>query len=223
VRPGATPARARARGRGARGRGRETRLQRSDATREKLLAAATEAICRLGIQGASIDAIAASAGYTKGAFYAHFDSKEELFLVMLEEHFDAEIERLESVLAGAGEPVAEARQAAEGFLAKVEGDPQWRRVCLEFTAYAIRNDAFRAELAARERALRAQLARVFERWAADLGLEPTVAADDVAAMTMCMADGFLLNRMIDTELPERLYGAMFELFALGLLAKTSSE
>ena len=42
------------------------------------------------------------AGYTKGAFYANFGSKEELFLVMLDERFAAEIERLDHRLAGAG-------------------------------------------------------------------------------------------------------------------------
>ncbi|HTR72909.1 MAG TPA: TetR family transcriptional regulator, partial [Solirubrobacteraceae bacterium] len=57
---------------------RETRWQRSDATRVKLLEAATDTIAELGMQRASIDAIAAAAGYTKGAFYAHFDSKEHL-------------------------------------------------------------------------------------------------------------------------------------------------
>ncbi len=197
---------------------RETRWQRSDATRLKLLEAATDTIAELGTQRASIDAIAAAAGYTKGAFYAHFDSKEHLFLVLLELHFDAEIERLDAVLAGSGEPVAEAKHAAEGFLAKVEGEPRWRRVYLEFAAHATRNPSFRQEFARRQQALRAQMARVFERWAGDLGLVPSMPAADVAAMTMAMADGFLLNRMIDPGLPEELYGSMFELFARGLLA-----
>ena len=197
---------------------RETRWQRSDATRLKLLDAATETIAELGMQRASIDTIAAAAGYTKGAFYAHFDSKEHLFLVLLERHFDAEIERLETVLAGSGEPVAEARHAAEGFLAKVESEPRWRRVYLEFAAHATRDRAFREEFAQRQHDLRNQMARVFEGWAAALGLVPAMPAADVAAMTMAMADGFLLNRMIDPDLPESLYGSMFELFARGLLA-----
>lgn len=206
-------------GRRVRADARETRWQRSDATREKLLEAATDTIAELGMRGASIDTIAAAAGYTKGAFYAHFESKEQLFLTMLELHFDAEIERLDSVLAGDGEPVSEAKHAAEGFLTKVEGDPQWRRVYLEFAGHAARNEAFREQFAERQRAVQAQLARVFERWASDLGLAPTIPALDVAAMTMCMADGFLLNRMIDRELAEELYGGMFEIFVQGLFAR----
>lgn len=197
---------------------RQTRLQRSDATRAKLLEAATDTIAELGMQRASIDAIAAAAGYTKGAFYAHFDSKEQLFLTLLEMHFDAEIERLDAVLDGSGEPVSEARSAAEGFLARVEGEPRWRRVYLEFAAHATREPAFREQFAQRQRALRMKMAGVFERWASALGLVPALPAADVAAMTMAMADGFLLSRMIDPDLPDGLYGSMFELFARGLLA-----
>jgi AcrR family transcriptional regulator len=195
-----------------------TRLERSDATRAALLGSASRAISELGMHGASIDRIAAEAGYTKGAFYAHFASKEDLFLTLLDEHFTAELERLDAVLAGADEPVREARRAAEGFLARIDSDPQWRRLYQEFANHAARNETFREELAAREQALRARMARVFERWAADLGLIPSVPAQDVAAMTMFMADGFLLNRIIDPTLEDGLYGTMLEVFTRGLLA-----
>lgn len=193
-------------------------MQRSDATRAALLRSATEAVCELGLHGASIDLIASRAGYTKGAFYAHFASKEELLLVMLDEHFAAEIERLDSVLEGAGEPVEEARRAAAGFLAQVDGDPQWRRLYQEFALHAARNDAFRRELALRHRELRARMASIFERWAGAIGVVPTVPAADVAAMTSCMADGFLQSRLIDPELDAELYATMFEVFLRGLLA-----
>ena len=58
-----------------------TRGERRAATRAALLRSASRSICALGMDGASIDHIAAQAGFTKGAFYANFASKEELFLV----------------------------------------------------------------------------------------------------------------------------------------------
>ena len=79
------------------------------------------------MHGASIDRIAAEAGYTKGAFYAHFASKEDLFLTMLDEHFATELARLDAVLAGAEDPAEEARKAAEDFLEHIDADPEWRR------------------------------------------------------------------------------------------------
>jgi AcrR family transcriptional regulator len=205
----------RARRRGTAG---PTRVQRSEETRAALLRSASSTICALGMHGASIDRIAAEAGYTKGAFYAHFASKEELFLVMLDEHFAAELARLDAVLSGAGDPVAEARAAAEDFLVHIDADPEWRRLYQEFATHAARHDAFRAEFAARQRALRGRMAAVFTRWAADLGVAPPVPPADVAAMAFFMADGFLLNQMIDSELDAALYGKMFEVFIHGLMA-----
>jgi AcrR family transcriptional regulator len=201
-------------------RTRPTRIERSEETRAALLRSASRTICALGMHGASIDRIAAEAGYTKGAFYAHFASKEDLFFVMLDEHFAAELVRLEAVLSGSGDPVEEARAAAEDFLVHIDADPEWRRLYQEFATHAARHDAFRVELAARQRALRERMAAVFTRWAADLGVIPPVPPEDVAAMAFFMADGFLLNQMIDTALDASLYGKMFEVFMHGLMSMT---
>jgi AcrR family transcriptional regulator len=199
-----------------------TRVERSEETRAALLRAASHTICELGMHGASIDRIAAEAGYTKGAFYAHFASKEDLFFVMLDEHFAAELARLDAVLSGSGDPVEEARAAAEDFLSHIDADPQWRRIYQEFATHAARHDSFRAEFAARQRALREHMAAVFTRWAADLGVTPPVPPEDVAAMAFFMADGFLLNQLIDPELDVALYGKMFEVFMHGLMAMTDN-
>ena len=205
------------RGRAARG-GRPTRGERQAATRAALLRAASRLICGRGMDGASIDRIAAEAGYTKGAFYANFASKEELFLVVLDEKFASELERLKDAIANAGKPSEAARQAAEGFLVVVDRDPEWPRLYQEFAAHAARNEGFREELAARQRALRERLAEVFARWTSTFDIEPAVPHADVAAMTFFMADGFLLTRIIDPELPDRLYATMCEVFLRGLIA-----
>ncbi len=199
-----------------------TRAARRAITRAALLRAATNAICRDGLGGASIDRIAADAGYTKGAFYANFDSKEQLFLVMLEEKFDAELERLQAAIASPGEPVALAREAAEDFLRLVDRDPQWPRLYQEFAAHAARNDSFRAQFAARQRALRERMAALFARWTSTLGIEPALAAEEVAAMTLFIADGFLLARIIDPELDDRLYATLCEVFLRGLAAMSGA-
>ncbi len=202
---------------------RPTRSERQAATRAALLRSASRSICEHGMHGASIDRIAAEAGYTKGAFYANFASKEELFLVVLDEKFAAELKRLEAAMAGSGEPVDEARQAAEEFLLYVDRDPEWPRLYQEFAAYAARNDAFRAELAARRSALRARMADVFARWASALDVEPALPHADVAAMTLFMADGFLLDRIIDPELDNGLYATMSEVFLRGLAAMAEAR
>jgi AcrR family transcriptional regulator len=198
-------------------------MQRSDATRAALLRSASHLICELGVHGASIDRIAAHAGYTKGAFYSHFASKEDMFLAVLDEHFAAEITRLDAVLVGADHPAQEARHAAEGFLANLDADPNWRRLYQEFAVHAGRHEAFRVQFAARQRGLRERMASVFARWASDLGVVPPVAPADVAAMTFFMADGYLLDRIIDPALDDALYGRMFEVFLHGLVAMADAH
>lgn len=196
--------------------GRPTRSERQAATRASLLRAASHLICGRGMDGASIDRIAAEAGFTKGAFYANFASKEDLFLVMLDEKFAAELERLQDAMAGSGEPAEEARLAAEEFLLNIDRDPEWPRLYQEFAAHAARNEAFRGEFARRQRELRARMAEVFARWASAFDINPAIPHEDVAAMTFFMADGFLLTRIIDPDLDNNLYATMCEVFLRGL-------
>jgi AcrR family transcriptional regulator len=199
-----------------------TRAERRASTRAALLRSAARLICRHGMHGASIDAIAADAGYTKGAFYANFASKQDLFLTMLEEKFARALADLEETMPGAGVPAAEAHQAAERFLAYAGSDPEWPRLYQEFAALAARDEPFRAQLAARVSELRARVAAVFEQWAASYGVKPELAPAEVAAMTFFMADGFLMHRQIEPALDESLYPRMIDVFLAGLFAQTSS-
>src|SRR6202162_6052518 len=64
---------------------RTTRLRDPERTRERLLQAASREVYRSGFQSASLDAILASAGVTKGALYYHFDNKEALGYAVVEE------------------------------------------------------------------------------------------------------------------------------------------
>ena len=62
-----------------------TRAERRAQTRAALLDAAARVFVDRGFAGASVEAIAAEAGYTRGAFYSNFATKEELFVALLQE------------------------------------------------------------------------------------------------------------------------------------------
>src|SRR2546421_9894087 len=74
-----------------------TRPTRDD-TREKLFEAAARVFEEQGIGGASIEAGAAAAGFTRGAFYSNFKSKDELIIAMLEDHVEQSIRRIRDLL-----------------------------------------------------------------------------------------------------------------------------
>jgi AcrR family transcriptional regulator len=195
-----------------------TRKEKQAKTRSALLSSAARLICRKGISDASVEDIATDAGYTKGAFYANFKSKEELFLVMLDEKYAAELERLESGLRGDGVPSEEVRAAAEDFIRFAWSDPQWPKLYFEFTTYAARNRDFREELVTRDRRIREQMAEVYRRWAVELGVEPPMPIEDLTMMTFCMANGFLMGQLIEPKLGEELYGTMMATFFRGVAA-----
>jgi AcrR family transcriptional regulator len=196
----------------------KTRREKQAETRKSLLRSAASAFCRKGLEGASVEEVAQDAGYTKGAFYANFKSKEELFLVMLDERFSQQLDRIDALLGGEEEPDEEARHAAQYFIESMRGEDEWRRLYFEFVAYAMRNDEFRQELATRHRALRARLSDIYRRWSGDFPAEPPVPIEDIAAMTDFMADGFLLDQLIDPALDEQLYSTMLFVFFRGLQA-----
>ena len=85
-------------------RERRERLQRAqaDARREHVLAAAREAFVELGLEGASLREIARRAGYTAGAIYRYFASKEDVYATLLAES----LERLNARVADAELPTA---------------------------------------------------------------------------------------------------------------------
>jgi len=199
-----------------------TRREKQQRTRQSLIKAASEMFCRHGLDGASIDDVAQAAGYTKGAFYANFKSKEELFLVMLDERFSEELERLDELLAGTHEPQEEAAAAAADFISFAT-DEAWQRLSVQFLAYAARNDEFRQELATRQQAMRDRMAKVLTRWKEGIGADFPLPVSDITAMTFFMADGFLAGRVIEPELRDELYTTMVGVFLRGLQALADDQ
>jgi TetR/AcrR family transcriptional regulator, transcriptional repressor of aconitase len=195
-----------------------TRKAKQAKTRSSLLRSAAKLICRKGITEASVDEIATSAGYTKGAFYANFKTKEEMFLVMLDEAYAEELERLEAHLPGEGAPAEEVRASAEDFISFVRSDPEWPRLYFEFVVYAARNPEFRDELATRNRAMRERIAEIVRNWASDFPAQPPFPYEDLATMLFCMADGFLIQQLVEPDVDESLYATMNTTLFKGIAA-----
>lgn len=77
---------------------RKTRVEQQAETRARLLEAAQTVFSRMGYHGSSIELVAAEAGYSKGAVYSNFASKEEMFLELLRMHMDRDLAELEDIV-----------------------------------------------------------------------------------------------------------------------------
>ena len=196
---------------------RLTRKQKQAHTRECLMHSAARVFARRGLQQASIDEVAEEAGFTQGAFYANFKSKEELFLAMLDERFAKRIEDIEQVIAGEGSAAEKARRAGDAFVQNLRADREWERLFFEFSAYAARDEDFRQELVTRYRAMRDGIAAALQAHAEQVGRQGALPQSQVAWMTCVMANGFALERLLEGDaVPDELYGTMLMIFFAGL-------
>src|SRR4051795_12885052 len=125
---------------------RLSRKEKQEHTRSCLEPSAAKGLARRGLAGASIDEVAEDAGYTKGAFYANFKSKEELYLAMLDESFSERIAETEEAFATGESPPEQARHSAAHFADAMRSDPDKSRLSVEFAAQAMRSEPFREEL-----------------------------------------------------------------------------
>jgi AcrR family transcriptional regulator len=197
---------------------RLTRKEQQERTRSRLMSSAAKVFACKGMQGASVDEVAEDAGYTKGAFYANFKSKEELFLAMLDERFAERIAASEEAFAGTDEsPPEQARHAAEDFARAIHADPEKQRLFMEFASYALQNEDFRQELLTRFATLRSRLAAVFEKRIESYGIEAAVPVESMVRMVILMADGWALWNLLEPDaVDDELFESLMEIFTVGV-------
>jgi AcrR family transcriptional regulator len=198
---------------------RLTRKEKQADTRSRLIRAAGKVFAENGLNNASIDDVAERAGFTKGAFYANFASKEELFLAMLDERFAARLEEIEATTATDEAPEEQARQAGADFSRAISADPQWERLFFEFAIHAARNERFRAELVERYQTLRERIEELYRRRLERVEEvdESPIPLDKLALMTFAMVNGMALEKMLEPDaVDDELYGSMLMIFFTGL-------
>ena len=197
-----------------------TRLSRQEnqaRTRACLLESATRIFARRGLAHASIEEVAQDAGFTKGAFYANFASKEELFLAMLDERFAERLAEIDRVLATEEDPERQTHRAGVDFVQYLSADPEWQRLFFEFAAHASRHEDFRQALLLRYRRLRERIAGIYEQRLGRLDVAAPIPVADIALMTFAMANGVALEQLVEPEaVTEELYGRMLAIFFAGL-------
>jgi AcrR family transcriptional regulator len=171
-----------------------TRPTRDD-TREKLFEAAARVFEEQGIGGATIEAIAAAAGFTRGAFYSNFDSKDELIIAMLEDHVEQSITRMHELLAR-HRNLADFIDALKT-MDRSQQDPLGRSPLLhmEMILFVARAEKRRPELAKRLRARRKLIVDIVESTAKGSSVNPAWTG----AIVLALEDGFRLHRLIDPE------------------------
>lgn len=185
------------------------RLRRDEQQRQvraQLLDAAERVFARHGYQGASIDAIAAEAGYSHGAIYSNFNGKEDLFLVLVEERVDARLARVYQAADAELSRGATPLEAARRFVAMLQGEQHAYLLMVDFWNQAVREPKAAARFAERHARLRAVIGRIVEGVARDTGAELTLPRDQVATALIALVNGLTIERLADPPAaPDELF------------------
>ena len=171
-------------------RARLTRAQSRAQTRQRLVDAAMRVLAREGYAGASVNAIAEEAGYTVGALYSNFATKDELFWAAFEQHCAAELAALEALEAAAGSWPDMLDAVTERFTDLDDAYRQWWWLWAELWLYTQRNPGAADRLAAVQEHTRDAITRAMTR-----GGQPADA--ERVALVHALWTGFTLDRLAD--------------------------
>ncbi len=178
-------------------------------TRRRVIEAAYDVFTELGIRDAPVELICDRAGFTRGAFYSNFASKEELFLAVYEAQMQERTERLRAAVAEAAadaDPAAAdvvtrvLQDASVLFMESLTADETWYLLNVEFRAQALRQPELRAPTAAAERRFHDALAEILLDLLGRLGLRLTVEPH-TAIVTVVRLYETMLERAILDEVP----------------------
>jgi AcrR family transcriptional regulator len=194
-------------------------------TRRALLDAAAKLIAERGYRGTTVDDVVAGGGLSKGTFYWHFKSKEDLLLAVLEERIDRPlhelIERLKT--ASAAEDVSP--EASRLFAQLMEPGRETILLDHEYRALAMRDRKVRSRYTERQRALRDALAAGLDARARQLGAPAfSVPSVDIATAYLNLGSALAVEKLIDAAaVPESLLGETVALVYQGLVARATAS
>jgi AcrR family transcriptional regulator len=194
-----------------------SRAEKQAQTRRALLDAAARVFVERGFAGASVEVIAAEAGFTRGAFYSNFSTKEELFAELLQQRVYAQYSRMaEHELVGGARPTP--REVGERLaLVQRDGEGRWLfRLWLELLAHAGRDEAFREIAAGFWTANRKLIAELVATRFREQGRTPPADPHTLASSMIAMDIGLALQHFVDPEaVPLENYAELWEvLFSL---------
>jgi AcrR family transcriptional regulator len=171
--------------------------QRSSATRKQLVDAARVIFARDGFELARLEDIAAAAGKTRGAFYAHFRDKEDVFFAIFEEDMARDQERIWPPLRAATSREERVEVLVE-HLATLLGDRRRMMLNLEFKAYVIRHPRRQKRLVALISAMCLCCAETgIDHLVPELRHEDPAIKRAQAAQFGALVDGLAINHLFD--------------------------
>jgi AcrR family transcriptional regulator len=197
-----------------------SRAERQANTRTELVNAAERLFSKQGFHATSLDAVADEAGYTKGAVYSNFASKEDLFFAVYERRVDRDLEAAERTVSEVDDSAQGVLRVIAGVAARRENDDGWLAVFFEFWTHVLRHPEHRARFAEIHSRAVDPFVTSIERFGAEHGIELPLDPRQLAVALFAMGTGIGLERLtqpevVDGQLMVRMQQLWFEALARG--------
>jgi AcrR family transcriptional regulator len=191
-------------------------------SRAQLLEAAARVFARRGYRDASMNEIAAAAGFSKGALYWHFESKEELFFTLLDD-LDDRLRALLALAASAPSDRNVAEELSRGLSAVLDQNRNMVLLFHEYSAMAGRDADLAARYAKRNALLRRELGRAIEARFAALDVPLSIPAEHLATAVIALVDGLSMEQLTEPDaVPKDLFGQVLSLIEAGMAVRSRS-
>jgi AcrR family transcriptional regulator len=179
-------------------RTRRSRAEQVEQNRAAVLAAARTVFLAKGYAGATLEAIADEAGFSKGVVYSQFEGKADLFLALLESRIDeraAQNQRLVADTSG----TAGLLTLLENFERDARVEAGWSRVLVEFRAVAMRDSELNRRYVTCHAKTVDRLAELIAQLHQRGGIEPSVEPRTMAEFILAFGAGLALERAADAS------------------------
>ena len=176
---------------------RLSRQERKSQTRERLLDAAAQVFAERGFEAASIDEVAAAAGYTKGAVYSNFASKTDLVIALIQRRMEVQSAQYAQRFAGRDSDEI-AREMLKSVDELAESERQFVILAVEFWLHAMRDERARFLIAEQY-----EVARTFVgKFLIDSGYEtrvpePRLEPREMAIVIEALGTGLAMQALLD--------------------------
>ncbi len=189
-------------------------------TRNLLLDAAEEVFAKQGFGGAALDDIAEVAGYTRGAIYSHFGTKEELFLAVIERHINRFLDSFADVIESfEGLDTLDVEQLAQKWRDLTIAGPNSAALGYEFSLFLLRNPDARDRVTAQREEAVNSLANYVTSHIDRLGGELQMPAETLARLLIASHEGVTILGHIDGE---DLYGPFLQMVMANVAPKPAA-
>ncbi len=198
------------------GRLRLTRVEQREQTVSRLLDAAAELFDQNGIAETSIEEIAETAGYSRGAFYSNFDDKDSLVLRLIEREQNRAIEQTNAIVDAATDGDEMFQRLLEWTVTLGDrGTP----IGIEYVLYASRNPELRPRMKQLSDRLLAQHAHLARSHHAMLDVDMPITPEDAGKIMLGLSEGYALLRLSDPETyPQSLWSETIAFLTEAVLA-----